>query len=372
MPSPLRLAVPALALAAVTGLASPLCAQSDDGARLERVAEGVYVIIHRDAVRDWPSGATDWPHGNTGVIVGEDGVLVVDAAYFPSRARADIALIRRLTDRPVRYLVNTHWHGDHTHGNAVYRATFPGLTILGSRTNRSYIDINQERRRAYGRSPSTAGTAAIARLDSILASGRDSTGRAFSTEERRALADNIAEHRTELRELASIEPAPPTLLFDGTMTLYLGRMRVDLQDRGPGNSPSDVTVYLPAERVLFSGDLVVLPVPYAFGTTPLPWIAVLRDIEATPIDALVPGHGPVQHDLAYVRQVRELFEEVRARVEPLVRSGAVQAEAERGFSIADLRDRFVRPGDVTAAVYWDALLPGLFRDTWACVAGNRC
>ncbi|HYC30663.1 MAG TPA: hypothetical protein VEB59_00155, partial [Gemmatimonadales bacterium] len=69
----------------------------DDGARIERVAEGIYAIIHENA-------SDEWPHGNTGVIVGDDGLFVVDAAYLPSRARADIALIRSVTDKPVKYL----------------------------------------------------------------------------------------------------------------------------------------------------------------------------------------------------------------------------------------------------------------------------
>src|SRR5919205_1021909 len=115
-------------------VASPLLAQAGDGgARVERVGDGVYAIIHDDATTEWPSGVTDWPHGNTGVVVGDDGVLVVDATYLPSRARADIALIRRLTDRPVRYLVNTHWHMDHTHGNEAYRDSFPGVIIVTER-----------------------------------------------------------------------------------------------------------------------------------------------------------------------------------------------------------------------------------------------
>src|SRR3982750_2957419 len=72
----------------------------DAGARMERVADGVYAIVHDRATEDWI-------HGNTGVVVGDDGVLVVDATYLPSRARADIALIRSVTDKPVRYLVIT-------------------------------------------------------------------------------------------------------------------------------------------------------------------------------------------------------------------------------------------------------------------------
>ena len=81
----------------------------DYGARMERVADGVYAIIHDDAT-------DEWPHGNTGVVVTDRGVLVIDATYLPSRARADIALIRSVTNQPVRYLVYTHWHFDHNNG----------------------------------------------------------------------------------------------------------------------------------------------------------------------------------------------------------------------------------------------------------------
>ena len=83
------------------------------------LAENVYVIEHDDAT-------DEWPHGNTGVIVGRTGVFVVDSGYLPSRARADIALIRRVTDKPVRFLLTTHWHFDHNNGAIAYVASVPG------------------------------------------------------------------------------------------------------------------------------------------------------------------------------------------------------------------------------------------------------
>ena len=87
------------------------------------VAQGVYVIRH-------PDDPTGFPNGNTTVIVGERKVLVVDSCYLPSEARKDVEQIRRWTNRPVRYLVNTHWHYDHTMGNGVYWEAFPGLSII--------------------------------------------------------------------------------------------------------------------------------------------------------------------------------------------------------------------------------------------------
>src|SRR5215218_8881897 len=87
-----------------------------------QIAEGVYVIRHPDA----PTG---FPNGNTTVIIGDKEVLVVDSCYLPSDASKDIEQIRQWTSKPVRYLVNTHWHGDHTKGNSTYAEAFPEISI---------------------------------------------------------------------------------------------------------------------------------------------------------------------------------------------------------------------------------------------------
>src|SRR5437764_9704348 len=88
-----------------------------------RLAEGVYEIRHPDA----PDG---FPQSNTSVIVGERGVLVVDTGLLPSTARDDIKQIKEWTNKPVTYIVNTHWHFDHTLGNAEYAAAFPNVQII--------------------------------------------------------------------------------------------------------------------------------------------------------------------------------------------------------------------------------------------------
>ena len=95
----------------------------------------MYVILHDNATEDWP-------HGNTGVVIGETGVLVVDSTYLPSRARADIALIRKLTDKPVRYLAYTHWHFDHNNGGIAYRQAFPAVDVVSARETARYIELN--------------------------------------------------------------------------------------------------------------------------------------------------------------------------------------------------------------------------------------
>src|SRR3954471_13505661 len=91
--------------------------------RVTRLAQGVYTIRH-------PDPTDDFPDGNTTVVIGADGVLVIDTCYLPSSARTDIGLIRSWTDKPVRYVVNTHWHYDHNGGNSAYVEAYPNVVII--------------------------------------------------------------------------------------------------------------------------------------------------------------------------------------------------------------------------------------------------
>ena len=131
-----RLAAAAAALAAPTLASAALeTVAADDGARMQRLSGNAFVILHEDAT-------DEWPHGNTGVIVGKTGLFVIDSCYLPSRARADIALIRKLTPLPVRFLMTTHWHFDHNNGAVAYRDAFPGVTLIAERNTARWIELN--------------------------------------------------------------------------------------------------------------------------------------------------------------------------------------------------------------------------------------
>lgn len=306
-------------------------APADGGARMEKVADGVYVILHDNATEEWP-------HGNTGVVVGETGVLVVDSTYLPSRARADIALIRKVTDKPVRYLAYTHWHFDHNNGGSAYRQAFPAVDVVSARDTARYIEVNAvwwSRRQA---APRSSHRKTLAALEAQLASGKDEKGQALSAERRRALATDVEHRRRELEELAGLQVVTPNLTFVDTLTLTLGRRRVELHNWGRGNSPEDVTVHVPDAQVLFTGDLVVQsPLPYPFASWPVSWVQVLGSLDAHPATTLVPGHGPVLRDRAYLRQVRALLEAANARVAEKLREGHTLEQIQEEVTLDDLR-----------------------------------
>ncbi len=346
-------------------LAAPLSAQiRDDGARMERVAEGVYVIIHDNAT-------DEWPHGNTGVIVGQDAVAVIDATYLPSRARADIALIRRVTPKPVRYLIYTHWHFDHNNGGIAYREAFPDVAIVSQRDNARFIELNGIWWSKMSTQPNSAKRAGLARMEEDVARGADSSGRALTPDERTMRQGHIRQRRAELEELKSLKVVTPDLLFDGVLTLPLGRRVLEVRDRGKANSPHDVTIWLPQDRVLFSGDILVEdPYPYTGASWPVPWARVLRDLEAIPVAALVPGHGPVMRDHSYTRLVREMMEAVTARVDSAARRGFTLEQAQDSVTLEDLRTRFPVDDAEAHRDEWRTIVRVLVDRAWRGVRGQ--
>ncbi|HEX2205969.1 MAG TPA: MBL fold metallo-hydrolase, partial [Longimicrobium sp.] len=110
-------------------LSAPSSPPDPAGFDVERVADGVYAVVRRE-----PAGL--WFEANNAFVVGDDGVVVVDANFSVAATREVIAAIRRVTPKPVRYVVNTHWHDDHITGNRAYRDAFPGVEFVGHATAR--------------------------------------------------------------------------------------------------------------------------------------------------------------------------------------------------------------------------------------------
>lgn len=270
-----------------------------NGSRMERVGKDVYAIIHDDAT-------DEWPHGNTGVIIGNDAVMVVDACYLPSMAREDIRLIKTITKKPVKYLAFTHWHFDHNNGAIAYRDSFPGITIISERESQKFIELNAtwwSRRSAASGSTKRVG---LAELEAQLVSGKDTSGTLLPKEKLDKLKLTVSQRKNELNELSELKVITPDKTFDGSMTIDLGNKKVEIRDRGKANSPHDVTIYLPGDQILFTGDILVQsPLPYLGASWPVYWVKVLSELEKMPIKAMVMGHGPVQNDHSYTRHVRE-------------------------------------------------------------------
>jgi glyoxylase-like metal-dependent hydrolase (beta-lactamase superfamily II) len=301
---------------AATGL--PTAATSPAFAyTIEPLAPGVYAFIE-------PRPTSGLVSGNSLVVVGDDGVLVLDTSHFASLARKMIADIRRLTDKPVRYVVTSHWHADHIFGNAAFHEAFPGATFLAHAETRRLAIKNDPQYIDMQRNLATL----LESYRRALATGKRRSGALLTAAERSQVEATIPVMLQTLGD-TDVELFPPDATFDDAVTVYLGKREVRVMHLGRGNTTGDAMVYVPDAKVLATGDVLVAPAPYAFGSYLGDWVKVLGKIEGLEPRAIVPGHGPVEHDLAYVKSLEGLFTSVLDQARDAVKQG-LSLEQTRG------------------------------------------
>ncbi|HEX8499738.1 MAG TPA: MBL fold metallo-hydrolase [Pyrinomonadaceae bacterium] len=312
---------------------------------LVKLAGGVYA-----AVRTEPPGLT--VNGNSVFIINDEDVVVVDTTLTPGTAREEIAALRRLTDKPVRYVVNTHWHDDHVMGNAAYREAFPGAEFVAHAATREYLPTtgltNRRLAMSEGGYPGF-----IRALKARLEKNESARGGPLDEEERATLTSDI---RIAERYMAENPAAPvvlPTLTLRERLTLHRGARVIDILHLGRGHTGGDVVVHLPAEGILVTGDLVVHPVPYVGNpqSHPAEWGDTLERLLALRHTVIVPGHGPVLRDDAHVRLMRRLFASLSRQVAAAAARGETLEQARRGVNLEEFRKLFAGDSRVRAAVF---------------------
>jgi glyoxylase-like metal-dependent hydrolase (beta-lactamase superfamily II) len=221
---------------------------------------------------------------NTGIIIGDDAVLVADTQATPAMAADVIRRIRSVTDKPIKHVVLTHYHAVRVLGAAAYQ---PQQIIASQDT----YDLIVERGEADK-------------------------------------ASEIGRFPRLFRNVESVPPGMtwPTITFSGKLTLWLGKLEVQLLQLGRGHTKGDTVVWLPGEKTLLSGDLVEFDAtPYAGDAYFQDWPQTLDNIAALGPQALVPGRGPALKGAAQVQAgldaTRSFISDVWASVQAGVAAG---------------------------------------------------
>lgn len=235
-------------------------AHAQDELSIEQVKDGLYAIMG--------SG------GNVGVRVTSEGVILIDDKY--PRNFAEIQeLVAQVSDLPVKYVINTHHHGDHAGGNV------------------EYINI----------------------------------------------AEIIAHQNARDNMVRGDQDAPPRVVFTDQTAIYLGGIEVRAFYMGRGHTNGDAVIYFPDLRTIHGGDLLhgIAPfIDYGNGGSSTGWVGTLNNILALDFDTAIPGHGAIM-DRSDVVDFRNQMEAVRARMADLIRSGMPRSEASARIRTEDLR-----------------------------------
>jgi cyclase len=296
-----------------------------------KVADGVYAFITAESNNAIVSG-------NSVAIVGDDGALVVDSGNFPSETRKIIAEIRQLTPLPVRYLVHTHWHRDHTDGDSEYRAAFPHVVIISTPYTRKMIaglavkNLDEEIKEG----PDYANY-----LRKVAQDGKGSSGRTLTAEEiaySKEFADSVEAAVVEFKQVKLLLPDET---FDQELDIHLGKREVQLKFLGRGNTGGDAVIYVPDTKVVMAGDLLVYPTPFAFDSYLTEWIQTLGKLKAIAATTIVPGHGPVQHNDDYIDLVSRLLQSVNAQVQQAAKQNLSLEDTRKKVDVASLEKQFV-------------------------------
>jgi len=309
-----------LLLAAVVAGQAPSPITAGKAYKFEAVAPGVYYATSTGSM------ATG---SNNVAIVGDRDVLVVDTGTSPAAARAFVDDLKLVTPKPVRYVVNTHFHWDHWHGNEVYPAAYPHAEILTNQITREAM-VRKGLKRIQDHVRQVPGEIAALRAELAAASP---AGRP-AVEARLRLAESY------LAEVEALKPALPTMVFEQTMTLYRRDREIQLLHLGRAHTEGDVFVYLPKEKVAITGDALIGWTPYMGDGYPEDWVRTLDRLAQLDVDHLIMGHGNVA-TRDWLRTFRGYVHDMVEAVREQVAAGATLDECKQRVSAA-LAPRYER------------------------------
>jgi len=265
---------------------------------IQKVADGVHAAVAAPAYK---------VNCNTAIIETDDGLIVVDTHSKPSAARVIVDHLRDLSSQPVRYVVNTHFHWDHWHGNEVYPRAYPGAEIVTNQITREAM-VKKGLKRIQDH---------VRTVPAEIAALRAEAAAAPTSARREKLQGDLRLAEAYLAEVKALKPALPTIAFEDTMKLYRRDREIHLLHLGRAHTEGDVFVYLPKEKVVITGDAVIGWTPYMGDGYPEDWVGTLDRLAALDFTHIIMGHGdPCGREWLTVfrNYVRDMVEGVRREV----------------------------------------------------------
>jgi len=257
--------------------------------------------------------------GNSSFIVNDDDVTVVDDHVSPAAAWVLLEEIKRVTDKPVTTVINTHFHYDHASGNQIFDQRV--VSIIGHEFTRQML-LGDPLAMPLYRGYITGLPGQIDNLRKRLEAETDAAKQA-------ALRNQIAAAESNRAAQAELRPTPPDVTLTDRMTLYRGSREIQIRHLGRGHTAGDVVVFLPRERVVITGDFLTAGLSNLSDSFPEEWVASLDELRKLDFDTVLPGHGEAFTDKAKIGYWQDYLRDVWTEVGRLKREGVSAEDAAK-------------------------------------------
>lgn len=283
-----------------------------ENAELIKLADGVYARVVS------PDGEEV---SNAGIVVLEHSVLVFDTHFTPEAGQSLQSAIRSITPKPVRFIVNSHAHADHTHGNQV----FPDAQLIGSSAARK--DALQMDLPALNRT--------IAIAQSQLEKLRREISKESNSNQAQRLREQIKTREAYLQAMSRLKITAPLVTLDDSLKIQDGKQEARVLFLGKGHTDGDVIVFLPVAKIAFVGDLFFNDaIPNVQDASILAWMKTLEEVLKLEADKFVPGHGAVG-DAKDVQKFLGYFQAIQSLVNESIDRGDTLEQATRDIAVPD-------------------------------------
>jgi glyoxylase-like metal-dependent hydrolase (beta-lactamase superfamily II) len=286
---------------------------------IQKAADGVYFAHARPQAQ---------VNCNAAIFVRSKDVVVVDAHSKPSAAASLIAQIRReVTDKPVRYVINTHFHWDHTQGDHAYRMTGEKVDFIASNATKQLLE-------EFAVSRMKASLDAVPpRIEALRARAAHSN----SEQERAFCADQIRQLRAYQEDLKNYALELPTITFDKSYLLRDPAFDLHLEFHGQAHTAGDIFVFCPQHGVVATGDASHGWLPNIADGYPRLWPRTIDEVVRADFKYILGGHGPMQPDRTVMMSQRNYIEELAEKVENAKKQGLTLEEMKQRFTVASLK-----------------------------------
>lgn len=293
-------------LVRLDGRAQPDAPVVSGAHRFQKVADGIYYAT---------ASGTMNVGANSPIILTANDALIVDSSITPAAGRALAQDLKAITDKPVRSVVDSHYHYDHSFGNQVFDRD---ALVIGHQNTLIRMPGSMEQ---------FTYLSSVRPVPERVAALKDRLANESDPQQKAALERQIASALAYLEQVKETRVTVPNLTFTDSMTINRGGREMQIKYLGRGHTDTDVVVFLPKERIVATGDLMESIISYMGDSYPQDWIATLDRLKALDFDTVMPGHGVVFKGKTKITAFQQYLRDVIAQVDGFRKQGLSAEDA---------------------------------------------